>query len=162
MYEMRSDNSGIEEALVLSEELEAQHKNPGMLEGKLFYKGKYKLVPKGKLKSLPERLKIAADLEEFESESGRCLTDSLVCFIGIDVPGYRSVLFEDYENVCEIARLYAEDHNTAVFVVPHFKENYAGKFAMKPAHVHILYHPVDEKFEDYIEQFSERFEDNEK
>ena len=162
MFEMRKDDCGIDEVLALSEEYAENHLNTGMIEAKLYYKKKYKLVKKGMLKTLPQRIQIAADLEEFEAESGKVLSERLECFIGIDISGYHADMLKDYDNICEIARLYAEDMNSAVFVVSHFKENRPGKFVLLPAHLHILYSPGKEKFEDYIDRFLENFEDREK
>ena len=151
----------MDEMLALTDEYTERHEFK-KFEGRLFYKNKVKYVPQKELFSQAKRMHIAADLGCFEVDSGLPFKDAYVCYVGLEMSGYKSFYGSDYENVCEVARLFAEEYNTSIFLVPHFKEKKPGSLTQMQEHIHILCYEKSETFEHFLDRFSEKFEDNEK
>lgn len=162
MIEFANYKCSLDEVLILSDAYEECHTKLSGYEGRLYFKDRYKFVYSRMMQNMNSRMQIAADLGQFEEECMLPLSESLICYMGLEVKGYYSHYTSDYEKLCEIARLYADEYQTAIYIAPHFKEVKPGTVTRLTEHVHILYHNPGCSFEDYVEKFIDKFEDNEK
>lgn len=162
MIDYQKDTSSLENIMIATEDYTSCHENLKKFECRLYYKNRSKNVYSKWLQDLEQRITVMNDLESFESDSGVFLSDGIICYLGLERNGYYSHYTADYERFCEVAKMYAEKYDTAVYLVSHFKETKPGTLTRLPEHVHVVYAKKGISFERFIDDNLDMFVDNEK